>query len=142
MKTLSGLKVEALAVNTQFRLNFRISMGYLLYKEANPDTFVSNKVLENYELLKKFIEHKGDTPDFIDKVEKLPKGEWTILGRADELSHSDCFQLVQCNGWGCLLNYSPDATPDNKYTFLDEKASWQSYMEANNLTNQLILIKR
>lgn len=122
MKKLEGLKVEALAVAVPTDGYHRSQMVYHIVPQGELQHIITTGTVRVF-------------------LPKLPEGEWQILGRADELSHSDCFQLVENNGWGCLLNYGSDATPDNKYTFMDEKASWQSYCMANSLTNELILIK-
>jgi hypothetical protein len=57
----------------------------------------------------------------------FPPGTWTILGRANELTIGQRFSLV-------------DMGSISAYTEIIER-KWQSYCTANNLTNELILIK-
>lgn len=53
----------------------------------------------------------------------LPEGEWEILGRADELTRAQIYNHL------------------DKYPPLEPEHLWHSYMESNNLTNELILKK-
>lgn len=58
---------------------------------------------------------------------KLHEGEWQILGRADELRVSEINSIFE--------------TKKTLYPNVLEQ-EWQSYCIANNLTNELILIKK
>jgi hypothetical protein len=63
----------------------------------------------------------------------LPEGKWTILGRANELKA--LHGIVDDYG----TTYRDYINTNNVY--MSSSHSWKSYMEANNLTNELILIK-
>ena len=100
MKTLSGLKVEALAVPFDERFtSFKLSAnGYNAYITPYWENSRSFKTT-------------------------LPKANYKILGRANELTPTQKRSLI-----------SPTITM--------QWGNWEDYMEANNLTNQLILIKK
>ena len=100
MKILSGLKVEAVAIITISGFKYEI------VKTVNGSALASNDGNSYW-------------------VNSLPEGEWTILGRANEiLSNDDLSKLFQ-----------PEI-PTSLFI------TWEQYMEANNLTNELILIKQ
>ena len=101
MKTLSGLKVEALAVPFDERFtSFKLSAnGYNAYITPYWENSRSFKTT-------------------------LPKANYKILGRANELKYGQIDSIFES---------------DSHLPLVDE---WKSYMEANNLTNELILIKQ
>lgn len=101
IKQLTGLKVEAIAV------------------EVNPEYQYFSIDVHG------FLEGCHNPTDFKWVIEKLPEGEWTILGRANELDFIDI---------GGIEDIGLPWTECKKY--------WLSYMAANNLTNELILIKK
>ena len=70
------------------------------------------------------IIHFGTTKHLI-----LPKGSWTILGRANEFTMTTISKMLPDN----LNNENIQA-----YGFEE----WQSYCTVNNLTNELILIEQ
>ena len=106
IQTLEGLKVEAIAVDC--------AEQYDTYYIRNSSILILG--LEHLSTWKREIE--------------LPPGEWTILGRANELRSNDGYFL---DSFFKLVGRKSD-----------EKAKefWINYREVNNLTNQLILIKQ
>lgn len=95
--------------------------------------------------LKLRLEHISTWKRDID----LPKGKWKILGRADELNNDKlkdvCFYHVVSDtrfysNYGNYKGVDFRDIIDNSFRIpLD---SWKSYIAANNLTNELILIQQ
>ena len=116
MKILQELKVEALA--------FEVPEGMNCFEIAYP--------IANCNDIELCVGFKG--AKVLKRHCVLPEGDYEILGRANELKA--LHGIVDDYG----TTYRDYMNTNNVY--MSSSHSWQSYMEANNLTNELILIKQ
>lgn len=78
---------------------FVCDMGYLIYRQPAYENWVTNKELENWGKLEKYIERTAGKEQYRTTGKPLPPGNWQFIGRISELEKTlhDWAEICEAN---------------------------------------------
>lgn len=123
-------------------INFKIDMGYIIWRQPNYKNWVTNDILSDYGKLTKYLDTHNSENDYKTGGQPAPPGQWQIVCTSREATPEQAGQIVEYDGEG-WKDYDK-SNFHNDLPFMDSLNSFASLLTSRGLDlnkNYLILKK-